>query len=355
LNRLHWGKIAVAPVALAGLIVAGCGGGAGNLAVVDGQPISMEDFNAYLQRKPSVQVVTNQGVTEARVASTLGFQGLRDMVNRTVLMQVAKDDGVFPTQADVQQELDFQTKRRPTFVQDLTKQGLSLSMIKQDLLLDLCRERVLTKGITVTDADVEKYIKETPQQFREPELADLYWIVINDGAKRAQIEKELQSGRPFSIVATQYSSAPNARSAQGKYALRIVDQMPARLQQLVRETKEGGQTPWLQDGTNYVKFFIQKKTPARPITIDDTIKTLVRRQIAMQRGQQANDLGQRVRDKLKNAKIEVQLASLKEPWKEAFDRLLDEDQSATTSTQNPGGATGGGTTGGGTTAEGATK
>ncbi|MFZ4507399.1 MAG: SurA N-terminal domain-containing protein [Fimbriimonas sp.] len=322
------------------LLSAGCGGKSeGNIAIVNGEAITSEEFNNYLQRKPIVQVLGPRGPSEAQVAAPLGFQALRDMVNRRILTQLAKDDNVYPTSADIEAELSFQTKRRPNFVRDLTDAGMTLTMIKQDLTLDLCRERILSKGVTLTDADVDKYIKENPKAFMDPELADLYWIVLTDKNKIAEVDRQLGAGQPFALVATRFSAQPDARASQGRYPERRVDSMPDRLQKLIRATPEGRQTAWLQDGQNQVKFYVEKKTPGRKIEIDDTIRTLVKRQLAVQRGTQANDLPKRMRDKLKAANITIELVQLRDPWKKAFDSLKEED-AARTATGTATGATG---------------
>src|SRR5262249_15515523 len=88
---------------------------------------------------------------------------------------------------------------------------------------------------------------------------------------------------------------------------------------------------WIQEGGNWIIFYIEKKTPAKAIPVDDTMKTWVQRQLAIQRALQSTDLGKRLTEKLKTSKVDVQLVSLKEPWKRAFDSLQTSD--ATQGTQ----------------------
>ncbi|MGV3618589.1 MAG: SurA N-terminal domain-containing protein [Fimbriimonas sp.] len=295
-----------------------------SVATVNGEAIPMKEYYAFLERKPTVQVSTPQGPQEVQVSSLLGLQALRDLINQKLILQLAKEDGVLPTEADVKAELDFQEQQRGKFVSTLTAQGLSLEAIKEELLFNLARERLQTKGITIGAAEVDKYIKENPQQFMEPEKASLLWIVISDATKKALVDKDLQSGQDFRTVATRYSEAPGARQDGGAFGTDLVAQMPTPLQELVKATPELKATKWVQDQQNWIKFYVQKKTPAKKMEMTETRKKALQRQLALQRGSAANDVTKRVTDKLRAAKIDVSPKHLREPWEKAFEEAKNQ-------------------------------
>lgn len=340
--------------ALASLALVGCnrgGGGGDSVATVNGEAVSMDEYHRYLERKPLVQVQTESGAAELPVAAPLGFQAMRDLINRRVLLQVAKDDGVFPTDADVKAELDFQTKRRPDFIKQLQAQGLTIEEIKRDLTLDLAKERIVTKGITVTKADADDFIAKNPDKFMEPEQAKLRLIVVRDEATKKLVDADIASGRPFSQVAVQYSTQPNVRQSQGMYPMSDVSRMPAELQQVVHSTDELKATDWKKFGQDWVKFYIERKEKAKKVNVDDTMKEAVRRAIAMDRGSAATDMAKRLVDKLRTSKVVVNPPSLKTPWDTAFKSLQESDVNPTTRT---GGSTAGGPAAGTAGAPGAT-
>jgi hypothetical protein len=303
----------------------------------------MDEFHRYLERKPVVQVVGEDGQPkELQVYSSLAFQGMRDLVNRRILLQLAKDDGVFPTDAEVKAELDFQVKRRPDFIRALQNQGLAIEDIRRDLTLDLAKERIITKGITVTTADAEKYIKENPKAFQTPPEAKLRLIVVRDESAKRQVDADLATGKPFSQVAMQYSVAPNVRQTQGQFPITDVSRMPKALQDIVAATPELKATDWKRDGQQWVKIFVEQKVAAKPMKIDDTLKETLRRQMAMERGSKATDLGKRLVEKLKTSTVAVTLPSLKTPWETAFKSLQEQDVQANTGTAAAPAATTGG-------------
>ncbi|MEZ0326087.1 MAG: SurA N-terminal domain-containing protein [Fimbriimonas sp.] len=308
------------------LIIVGCGSkGEETVATVNGEPITKKAYLDHLERKQVVQVQTprtpvDTPVMDAPVVGSLGLQAMQDLINRKLLLQMAEKEGVMPQKADIEKELAFQTKRRPDFVSYLTDRGLTIDMIKDDLKFDLARERLLTKGVNVTAADVDLYIKENPKEFMEPAQAQLLYVVVTSPEKKAQVDKELSTGQNFQVVATRYSEAPQARETGGMFQVSNVNAMPKKLQDLVRATPELKTTDWQHEGKSWVKFFVQKKQAERPIPMDETKKEFVRRQLAMQQGQRANDLGRRLNQMLTEGKINVTVPYLKGPWEKAIER-----------------------------------
>jgi len=331
-------------VALAAAFAAGCGnkgggsaGGSGDgLVTVNGANVSVEELHKYLERKQSVQVIGEQGLVEARVAGSLALQGMRDLINRQLLMQIAKEEGVAPTPEAVAKELEYQTKRNPALVKTLTQAGLTLDEIRADLALDLARFNLLTKGVTITQSDVDLFIKENPKEFVNPETVDLYWVLLRNPANKAKVDKDLASGQQFPVVAARYSEAQDARRQNGVYPIREVSRLNPRLKTIVDKLKPGSSTEWIQDGQNAVKFFLQGRTPEAKVNIDEAMREQVRRRLAEARGGQANDLGKTLTDRLKAAKIEVKVPHLREAWTQAFDAVKNQDAGATaTGTATP--------------------
>lgn len=307
---------------LAALFVAGCGrGGGGGLAMVNGESISAEDFNKYLETKPTVTVMTDTGPVEARVAGSLAFQALKDLVARKILVQLAKDEGVAPTEADVLAELELRKKLNPNYIKQVTAAGTSIQRLKEDIGIELASERLESKGITVTKEEVDKYIATNKDEFMEAARADMQWIFVKTEAAKSAVDKELATGQPFSSVAQRLSEFPNARQDQGRFPQPVINNMPPELQTLVNKTEELKVTEWLKLSDGWAKFSIQKKTPAKPINMDETRKLFLQRKLARERGKQAVDLNKRISDKLKSSEIKVEDPSLKEPWERAMEEL----------------------------------
>lgn len=315
--------------ALGFYVMSGCGGGSDSgpvLATVNGDTITMDDFHKYLQGKPTVRVQTANGPAEARVSESLAFQALQDMIARQVTMQMAKDEGVYPTDAEVTKELDYQKKLTPGFLQNLTQAGLTLDRIKQSITLNLCRSNLVSKGVTVTMQEAEDFIKANPKQFTDPPKASLLWVFARSEDRKKQIDAALGAGQTFSVVAGQFSEVPGARQQGGRFPQDNVNTFPADMQKLINATGEGRATEWLRMQDGHAKFFVEKKTPAKPVEMTPEKKEFVRRQLAQQRGAQATDLSKRVLDKLMKSKVDVKERTLIDAWKRAFERFKEEQK-----------------------------
>ena len=332
----------------ASLALAGCGkggspsGASGDLAIVNGEAITKDEYYRYLERKPAVQVVAPQNgtlqagqVAEMPTAAPLGFQAMRDLINRRILLDVARDEKVMPTEAEVAKELDFQTKRRPDFVKGLTDQGLTLEDIRRDLTLDVAKERIVTKGITVTAKEADDFIKANPDQFMTPEQVKLGVIQVTSAATQKQVDAALASGKSFSQVATEFSVAPDVRKNQGVIVVNDLRKADPALQQLIGGTAEGKTTAWTPDNGQFVKIQVMQKIPSKKQVLDATQKEVVRRAMAMERGNGATDLPKRLVEKLKTSKIVVNPPNLKTLWDKAFNTLKEQDVQANTRTATP--------------------
>jgi hypothetical protein len=328
-------------IGLIALIAVGCKGGNSSsgevLAIVNGETIPMSSYFKTMERKQRVSAVVNPAsltvdtgsgrvlpqVALVEVRPSLAFQALQECIANEIIRQVAKDQGVYPTPQQVEAEIKLEEERNPNFVKDTSKDGLSIEQIKNELALRLARLGLQAKGVTVTDAEVDAFIKENPVTFTQPAAADLIYMEVADEKTKALADKELKEGQMFAAVAQHYSLQANGKEVGFKFPVRNINSMAPALQKLINETPEFNATKWVyDDGTkHWVKFYVQRKTKAQPVPITNYIKQMVKRELQRKKGTRANDPDKRVADALKTAKIEIKVKYLEEPWKKAFTEL----------------------------------
>lgn len=308
-----------------------CNGKGGTLASVDGETITMEEFAAYLQNKPDVRVVTENGTAVLPVDGTLGFQALQDLVGQKMLLKLAKADGVLPTKDEIAKEIEFKKKLQPNFIQSLTQRGLSFEQIGQAVTLDLAKERLQTKGVSVSDADVEAYIKANPGEFIDHARVEMMWIYVKTEAAQQTVDKELGSGQGFGSVATRYSESPTAKETGGKFLdprgrAPELRSLPPILLQAVNSTPEQRSTGWVKVRDGWAKFYVERKTEDKPITVTDVMRQAYKRKIAIDRGRSLEEVQTRILEELKKAKIKVEPKAYRDAWKEAFDKFVSQNR-----------------------------
>jgi parvulin-like peptidyl-prolyl isomerase len=323
-------RILLLPATVLAAGLAGCGNpGGGELAIVNGETITLEQFHRHLESKPVVSVTLANGQTvNARVNDTLAFQGLSDLLRQRLILQMARDYGVAPTDEEVTAELKFRQRRDPRFVENLRNLGVNLGQIRESLEVDLARERLITRGVEVTDGEVERFIEENPRQFEEPETINALWIFLQDPALRRTVDEELNQGRGFAAVAARYSQFRDPNLRPGAFPQTIVENIPEPLRTRLRNTGENQSTDWIQLDDGWAKFYVEQKRPRTKVTIDDTMRQTVKRQLAMARGARANDIERALTERLKASaeRIEIRFRELENPWERAIEQLKEAEE-----------------------------
>lgn len=308
--------------------LSGCSRGGDVIAVVNGEPITKDEYYKYLEFKPDVRVQTASGVAALPTEGTLGFQGLQDLIGQKVTMQLARDKKVYPSDAEVNQEMEFKRKVDPNFLTKLTARGLTLDMIRQSLTLDLIKEKLTTQGITVTTAEAEKYIKDNANDFIEEERDDLSWVLVQDKPTQKRVDEELNAGQSFTQVALRYSAAQDKNQTGGKLIDRgtggapKLSMIPVKVQEQIKKLKDGETTEWITLVDGSAKFLLNKRIKAHPMVMDDPKKEMLRRLMAQKKGSEARDINRQVLKKLKDSKVDVRRQDFKAPWEEAYKKFM---------------------------------
>jgi foldase protein PrsA len=313
------------------------------MATVDGVQITGDDFNKYIQRMPEVKINQNGRPVPARPFQELGYQALQSLIEQKLLLEIAKDEGVSPTDKQVEDEIDFRRGLDPNFVANLQHDGLTMQDIRDSVRLDLARFNALTRGITVSDAETQQFIKDHPKNFQSPATADVLWVVVTDDKTKGQVDQDLASGSPFTSVAMRYSKDPKVRQFEGKYnngqaAVTVISQMPQALQDIVNSTPELKSSAWTQDRGIWIKFYIQSKTPAKMVDMNQYRIKAVQKALMEAKGTRHSDINKQLMAKLRSAKVQITVQHYADMWKQSQDELAQTmDQAAASGASAPAG------------------
>ncbi len=303
--------------ALALIATFGCKGET-DVVTVNGEPVTMDEFNQYISTKRTVRVVVQGQVVEVPVAETLGFQALQELATQRIVMHMAADEGLLPTDAEVEEEMKFRTALNQSYIKELTAAGYTLGQIRQEVKYSLSEERLLTRGISVEMAEVEELIKNNPDQFMEQAMIDVYQIFALSEDRKKLVDTELRSSQSFKAVAAKYNQDPSGERRQLP-----VDGLQEPLKSLLGPAKPGTVTDWVQTGSGWRRFYVEARTEKKAMDLSPERKEYIRRQLALSYGRQANDLARKVADRLRSSDVAVSEdeAILKDMWKRFEDRL----------------------------------
>ena len=174
-----------------------------------------------------------------KLQTVAGQSVIHKMVEEDLQLQFAAQKGVTPTDAQVDAQL-ARDKENPDFERALTARGLTLDAYRDALRVRLAQSMVYSQGVTVSDAEVRDWYKNasnpaTPNApYYRPETVSLSAISVPTPALAQRAMKEINSGTPFPLVATAYST--DESKAQG-----------GAIQPLVRGHNPVSKTPALEN------------------------------------------------------------------------------------------------------------
>ncbi|MEO7453414.1 MAG: SurA N-terminal domain-containing protein, partial [Fimbriimonadales bacterium] len=274
-------------------IIAGCGGGGPTGEVVasfNGEEITRDEYLKTLETLDTILVVLPDGrQAQVRPAQSLSTQALSKIVEREVVLESAKKNNVLPSQADVDREKTLRSDINPQFQDQLRSLGFSGDDIESALRIDLALYKLTVMGQKEkTIEDAEKYVKDNPAQFRQPESVTFSWIVVSDPAVRAEVDKMLVNAS-FGAAAARYSVVPTAKTDNGAFnsggstqarPVPLTERVGEPLYSLLKKTKEGATTEWFKYQNAWAKIQVQAKSPAVDLKPKPSQLEVIRRDLS---------------------------------------------------------------------------
>ncbi len=145
-----------------------------------------------------------------RVLKQSGTQVIRVMVGEELTRQFAKKSGTMPTDAEVEKRYATASKQ-DGFKENMARNGDTPEKVKERMRDAMARERIVNKGVTVTDAEVRKFYESNvdPKNplalFYVPDQVQIAVIVTATEANAKKALSEMNSGIPWATVVKKYS------------------------------------------------------------------------------------------------------------------------------------------------------
>lgn len=210
----------IAGVLILALGLTGCSsvGGEQWVAKVNGQAISVKDFDA---RVSEIQTYyESQGMNfeaeEAKQAlDQVKGELLESMIAYTLVDQEVKKQGLNPDDPKVKEQEDnikSMLGDEATYTNWLKQQGISQSEFKNYLVL----LTNVTKDVTVTDEQIKAYFDSHPEEFGgQPEQVKARHILVETEEKAKELIAKLDGGADFVQLAKENSTEPGAAESGG--------------------------------------------------------------------------------------------------------------------------------------------
>jgi peptidyl-prolyl cis-trans isomerase C len=195
--------------------------------VVNGKVITQSEFDQEVGVVE--QQLTNMGkpVGESQIPD-LKKRVLENMINRELLYQASKEEGIKVAPAEVDEKFDTLKKRFPSeeeLKKVLQERNLTETDIRSQIERGLAIQELVDKKfgdkVKVSDKETKAYYDSHTELFKRPEQVRASHILIKvepgaDEAKKAEarkkieeVQSKLKKGEDFSELAKKYSEGPS--------------------------------------------------------------------------------------------------------------------------------------------------
>lgn len=240
---------------------------------------------------------------------------LRDLIDQSLLVQRAKDEGI-NVDTDVVRRLDelrqqYNFANLEDFQKAVEASGISWEDYKENIKNSLLTQEVIRRDvggrIQISQEDVKKYYAEHQQEFNRPESVQVREIFISTRGKSpaeiAQLRKKaedllqrIKNGEDFAQLARLYSDGPTAKQG-GELGVYQRGQLAKALEDAVFPLERNQVTPVIETSQGFEILQVERHYQAgiQPLSV---VEDEIMNRLYMQR------LGPALRDYLKELRSE---------------------------------------------------
>jgi parvulin-like peptidyl-prolyl isomerase len=198
-----------------------------DVALVDGQGIPREDFDAALEQAVQAQQLPAPPEEGTPEYEQVRNEALGRLLQQEWLENEAADRGVEVTESEVDQELASVRKQQQLEDEAAFQKALRQANLTEDELRDQLRLEVISTAIqeqltedapTPDDDDIEKFYEANKATFEQPESRNIRYILNADEAKAQQAKEALDadnSPESWKRVANEFSTDATTKGEGG--------------------------------------------------------------------------------------------------------------------------------------------
>lgn len=276
--------------------------------VVNGEEIKGAEYYSRMEMLSGVGRIVGNQFAEAPP----GLLAMQRLIEERVLLQLARERNVAPTETEIQAELKRRTHENPKLLESVKALGLTEADLQRQIRLELSEFKLQTQGITITDIEVEKFYRDNPTLFTLPRRYKLRVIAVRDDQGKKTVDEQLRAGKPFADVAKEHS-VEASRGQGGDLGTLPIGMLSENTRKALEASRIGQTTGWLQGEESWAKFLIEGIEPEKKQELDAKLRRSVRQRLMLDRGRVRNDVGKLLREAMAKAKVEVKQAQFAEP------------------------------------------
>ena len=279
-------RLAVLLISMSVLFAGACSKNRDVAAVVNGEVITMKDFQRQLEQRKEAHSLEKANYDEKAMKEAV----INEMIGRRLLVQAAKEKGITVTDDEVKKAFDDMVKRiggQEKLQEAMKKWDLTEEKIKKNLRESLMIDKYIKQLVpedSIKEEEMKKFYKESPRPFVEPDQVYVRLVQTTSEEKAKEILKKWKaSGKDFDKFV---ESLPQKKDVLvSGYGWASVDAFGGVFGEALKELKPGEVGgPYKGSKGGYYILRVKKRKPGKPIPYEKA-KDRIKQVLLMQKRQ----------------------------------------------------------------------
>ncbi len=269
-------------------------------AIVNGEEISLKEFNQKLKQRMESHKVQGADIAESKLKDAV----LDEIIGNRLLLQGAREKNINVADKEIDEEIASIKKRlgEDRFNETLKKLGLSQEehrkQVRERLTINKFIESLVSDD-SIKEEDIKKYYKESPTPMMKPERVYVKLIQVPTREEGEKIIKEMkEEGLDFDALGEKLKK--ENRAVVSDYGWARPDFFRGAIADALRELKEGEYGGPYKGAEGFYLLKVKKREPERVMTYEEAKDQI--RQLLLSRKRQAM-IAHYISEKRKKAEI----------------------------------------------------
>jgi foldase protein PrsA len=231
-----------------------------------------------------------------------GAEMLNQLLDREAIRLEGIEAGIQIKDSEIERELrrmqqGYQSEAQ--FYEAMVEQlGMTKEELREDVYYKLLLEAIATRNVTVSDIEVNEYIRTHPDEFKNKVELDIQQIIVPDQEQANKVLAEIAKGADFAILARDRSLDHATANGGGELGWVVEDDpfVPLGIMNAAKGLKVGGvSTPITVDNGLAIIRLRNRREKSNPDA--SFIRETVRKELALQQAPPLKDVVKSIREK----------------------------------------------------------
>lgn len=203
------------------------------------------------------------------IKETHGQRHLKEMIDRSVVNQLAEKENIKIDEKIVNREISFLTSMNGVMTnEEREKQEASW---KEDVTYRYELESLLTKEIEIPEKEVKTYFENYKNQYNFDASMQVSHIIVDSIDIADKVIKELDEGASFDLLAQEYSKDDETKDSGGYVGFFVSTSQffPRGYREIARDMEEDSYSEPFNLGNDVAVLYLHRRLPEIVFTFDE--------------------------------------------------------------------------------------